>query len=139
MIHITLARYLDSLGIVTYDEAGGDGNCFTGPLPPEPDLAISIRQYGGSGDFQHAYDTPRIQVRVRAAIGDQALAKAEEIYEALHSLRYQTLDKGGDAEAQMVYCRALDLPSDMGMDENSRQEYVTNYEVEHKVASANRE
>jgi hypothetical protein len=144
MIHVALARYLYSIDLVEYDEAGAEGNCFTGPLPPEPDLAIGIRQYGGSGDFQHAYDTPRIQIMVRGSNGEAALAKATEIHAALHGLRYTVLDPGGDAEAYMVFCRALDLPSDIGADENNangngRQRYVTNYEIEHTVASANRD
>ncbi len=138
-IAVAISRHLNSLSLVIYDEAGAAGNCFTGPLPPEPDLAISIRQYGGAGDFQHAYDKPRLQILVRAATSDEALAKATEIYAALHALRYTTLDPDGDAKTYMVFCRALDLPSDIGTDENGRHQFTTNYELEHTVASANRE
>ncbi|MCL4473562.1 MAG: minor capsid protein [Actinobacteria bacterium] len=139
MISVAVARFLDNLGVLIYDEAGIEGYCFTGPLPPEPDLAISIRQYGGTGDFQHGYDTPRVQVLVRAATNDEALTKATEIYTVLHALRYTTLDSGGDAEAYMVFCKALDLPSDIGIDENGRHQFTTNYEIEHTVVSTNRE
>ncbi|MBE0430067.1 MAG: hypothetical protein IBX61_09400 [Thermoleophilia bacterium] len=126
---VAVARLLNSLGIVTYDEAGASGDCFTGPLPPEPDLAVSIRQYGGSGDIKFAQDMPRIQVRVRAATSGEALAKATEIYNALHALSYTVLNPGGDAEAYLIECRALDLPGDIGADENGRPEFSTNYEI----------
>jgi hypothetical protein len=140
MIPVTVARYLHSEGKVVYDEAGAAGYCFTGPLPPEPDLAVSIRQYGGEGDIKFPYDTPRVQVRVRAATNDEALEKAQEIYEALHGLALTVLDSGGDAEKFMVDCRAMDLPSPVGSNESqgSRPEYVTNYEIEHAVSAARR-
>ncbi|MBE0430033.1 MAG: hypothetical protein IBX61_09230 [Thermoleophilia bacterium] len=136
---VALARYLDNEGIITYDEAGTGGNCFTGPLAPKPALAVSIRQYGGSGDIKFALDIPRIQVRVRAAASDEALAKAQEIYEALHGLVFTTMDPGGDAEKYVFECRALDLPSDVGIDENGRPEYVINFEIEHQGDAMRRE
>lgn len=139
MITVAVARYLHSLGLVVYDEAGSSGNCFTGPLPPEPDLAVSIRQYGGSGGVKFAYDTPRVQVRVRAAANDAALTKAQEIYEALHAIVFTTMDPGGDAEKYVTECLALDLPSDIGVDDIERQEYVINFKIEHKGDEARRE
>lgn len=136
---VALARYLHSLDLVVYDEAGAGGNCFTGPLPAQPDLAVSVRQYGGSGDVKFAIDTPRVQVRVRGSTADETLALAQAIYEALHGITFTTMDPGGDAEKYVTDCRAMDLPSDIGQDENGRQEFTINFEIEHKGDAARRE
>ncbi|MGK5531535.1 minor capsid protein [Streptomyces sp. URMC 129] len=122
-----LARYLHSLGLVTYDTTGTTGDLFIGTMPPEPDAAVALTRYGGERpDPRLPYDEPRVQVRVRGGPDPRVSeARAYAIYDALHGLSSVTLPDG----TYLVTCEALQTPAAMGRDESGRHEHVTNYEL----------
>jgi len=146
VIAVAVARYCTGLGLVDYqpDEAGG--NAFIVAMPEAPDLAAVFSPYGGadfSGAATFGYDEPRVQVMTRSAAGVPQLgyALAVQIYDVLQGLEYTVMDPGGDAEADVVYCKALQTaPVLIGLDDNGRARWTLNYSLHVKVAaSTNRE
>ena len=112
MIAVAIARYLDSQGIVSFDETGTTGNCFIGHMPSTPDEAVMLKSTGGDPvDIKFSYDEPRLQTLVRGTTDPTSgEAKAQEIYDALHGLGAVLLDPGGSEEVWLVRCMAVDTP-----------------------------
>lgn len=123
-----LARYLDALGLVDFDESGIIGDCFEETLPDKPDSAVSLTLYGGAEpDSKLPYEEPRVQVRVRAAEDPRvSRARAQSIYSALHGLSHLSLPDG----TFVVLCIAISTPASIGRDTNGRHEHVINFRCE---------
>lgn len=139
MLIVEIAQYLDSHGLVTYKETGTQGSCFIGHMPPDPDEAVAIFQYGGAtSSMTHGYDTPRVQVRVRGTLDPRVgLQKAQQIYERLHGFHDGKFTSDG---FWIVYCQGLQAgPVHIGPDANGRYEYTLNFEIEIKNQTLDRE
>jgi len=139
MIAVAVARYLMSLDIVTYDETvSANCDCFIDDMPPAPDEAVMLKVTGGDNEFKHARDIPRLQALVRGTKDPRvAEARANAIYNALHSLRHVTLDPNHTA-TKLIGCKALSYPASIGTDGNGRHEYSVNFDLRVMVTSTNR-
>jgi hypothetical protein len=134
-LHDGIARYLAGLGLVTY---GGTGNdVFFDLSPASPDAAVTLTVYGGAPvDSKLPYDSPSLQVRVRAPATDRAQARtrAQALYGALHGLGPITLPDG----TRLILAVANQSPGSMGQDDLGRIEYVFNLALETYAPSAHR-
>jgi hypothetical protein len=131
-LHDGIARYLADQGLVTYP-----GDVFFDVAPATPDAAVTLTVYGGAPvDSKLPYDSPSVQVRVRAPADDRAQARtrAQALYGALHGLGPITLDDG----TRLLSCIAKQVPGSMGQDELGRLEYVFNCDTELYAPSAHR-
>lgn len=137
MIDLAIARYLDSLGIVTLNEgatAGGNIS-YGGAAMPDDDLAVRLDEQGGNplpGAGTLPYDEPTVHALIRSVRWNprpgRELAKAT--YGALQGFS-GVLDPGGDAEAHVVRCIARQTaPVSIGLDENQRAEWSLNFDVQ---------
>jgi hypothetical protein len=131
-----IARYLDQLGLVEFDETGTTGDCFEEVMPDKPDSAVSLTLYGGpEPDSKLPYEEPRVQVRVRGGADPRvSRARAQAIYSALHGLDHETLPDG----TFVVLCIAISTPASIGRDTNSRHEHVINFRCEITSVTAHR-
>lgn len=124
-----VARFLEQLGLGTYRPEGG-GTIFLLLLPQDPDVCMAITFYPGpQSDGGLPYDSPRCQIRCRGTKNDrtQGYKLAKQVYDALHGLGSQYLPGG----TWMVQCLGWQGgPAPMGMDGNSRDEWVVNVEFE---------
>jgi hypothetical protein len=131
MLTAAVAKYLDTLGLVTFDAEGVTGDTFVDSMPSSPDEAVSISATGGQPTNSHdGYDMPVIQVRVRGAKHDPRppYLRARAIYEGLVGLHAVTLDEGGPDEVRVIRTIALQSdPAPIGVDDNDRHEFVTNF------------
>jgi hypothetical protein len=134
-LHDGIARHLAGLDLVTY---GGTGNdVFFDLSPTSPDAAVTLTVYGGEAvDSKLPYDSPSLQVRVRAPATDRAQARtrAQALYSALHGLGPITLPDG----TRLLLAVANQSPGSMGQDELGRLEYVVNFSLELYAPSAHR-
>ncbi len=130
MIISEIMRYLDSRGIVTYDDTGATGNIFMGLLPPVPDIAVAITPSGGiASSIKHPYDQPTFQVLVR---GDEdprtGYNLALAIYDALHGFGSAPFIPGG---MWVIKCEGIQSdPVHIGIDGKRRHRYAMNFMVE---------
>lgn len=142
MLAVAVARHLDELEVVTFDESGIAGNTFVGSMPSSPDEAIAISPAGGNPTNSHdGYDEPIIQVRCRAAASDPrpAYRQARLIYEALVGLHAVWLDEDGDDAAYVIRTTAVQSdPFPLGVDDNGRPEYVQNFAFRVRALTAHR-
>ncbi|MEU8989969.1 minor capsid protein [Streptomyces sp. NPDC048558] len=131
-----LARLLDARGLVTYDPTGTAGDLFIEIMPPEPDAAVALWLYDGEApDARNAYDTPRLQVRVRGGPDPRvSRRRCWEIYSALHGLARVALADG----TWLVLAAARGTPAPMGPDSNGRHEHVVNLDVDLSAPTNNR-
>jgi hypothetical protein len=135
-LHDGIARYLAGLGLVTYDGTAA-GDVFFDLMPPSPDVAVCLTTYGGAPlDSKLPYDTPSLQVRVRASATARAQARvrAWALYDALHGLGPITLEDG----TRLLSCIAKQTPGSMGQDDLGRPEYAFNCDNELYAPSAHR-
>jgi hypothetical protein len=134
-LHDGIARYLADQGLVTY---GGTGNdVFFDLSPASPDAAVTLTVYGGEAvDSKLPYDSPSLQVRVRAPADDRAQARtrAHDLYGALNGLGPITLEDG----TRLLLAVANQSPGSMGQDDLGRLEYVVNFSLETYSPSAHR-
>lgn len=136
MIAVEVAKFLNELNLVEFDEAGVDGDCFIDDMPASPDQAVGIFSTGGfRGDFKFAWDNPTFQVRVRGERDPRvSYERARNIYNALHAL--------GDMQFGNLWLHRLEgLQSDpvsIGRDPQDRFEHVINFEAEVKAPVGNR-
>lgn len=131
-LHDGIARYLAAQGLVTYP-----GDVFLDLSPASPDAAVTLTVYGGAAvDSKLPYDSPSLQVRVRAPAGDRAQARtrAQALYGALHGLGPITLPDG----TRLILAVANQSPGSMGQDDLGRIEYVVNFSLELYAPSAHR-
>lgn len=121
---VDIAKYLDTAGILDFDETGITGNTFIDNLPAEPDTAVGI--YTGSAgppDTKTLLDRPGLQFIVRAASSVTAYALAVSIRTALHAQTNLTLTSGLLVR-QMTANQSR--PVYIGTDENGRHQYSVN-------------
>lgn len=131
-LHDGIARYLADQGLVTYP-----GDVFFDLSPASPDAAVTLTVYGGAPvDSKLPYDSPSLQVRVRAPATDRAQARtrAQALYGALHGLGPITLEDG----TRLILAVANQSPGSMGQDDLGRLEWVFNLACETYAPSAHR-
>ncbi|WP_329148814.1 minor capsid protein [Streptomyces sp. NBC_01456] len=123
-----VARLLDGRGLVTYDPTGTAGDLFVEIMPPAPDAAVALWLYDGAApDARNAYDTPRLQVRVRGGPDPRvSRRRAHAIYSALHGLAGRELLDG----TWLVLAAARGTPAPMGPDSSGRHEHVVNFDLD---------
>lgn len=134
-----IARLLASLTLGTYDDTGGTGNIFLTQAADQPDVAITVARYGGiESDSLLGYDQPTIQIRTRGTDADASApeALAQRIYDALHGLSMRTLAGG----TYLLLCIGTSGgPVYIGPDLRNRPEWSTNFRMEIRNASAQRQ
>jgi hypothetical protein len=129
ILAVALARYLDGLGLLDFDELGVTGDTFIAAVPAQPDEVVILTPSGGPApDFRLGYDSPTLQLRYRGTRDPRiALQRAESIYAALQSLGGVTLPDG----TYVTRCMALQSnPTFIGNDQNGRAEFTHNFEFE---------
>ncbi|MEU2179719.1 minor capsid protein [Streptomyces thermolilacinus] len=122
-----VARYLDELGLLTYDPAGVAGDTFIETLPPEPAEAVGLWLYGaGEQDARNGYDTRSLQVRVRGTADPRtSRRRAEALYGALHGLAGLELPDGS-----WLVLAAAQAPAPIGTDASGRHEHTVNVRLD---------
>ncbi|MET8098827.1 minor capsid protein [Streptomyces sp. NPDC005236] len=123
-----LSRLLGDAGHATYDPTGIGGDLFVENMPPAPDAAVALWLYDGEApDTRNAYDTPRLQVRVRGGPDPRvSRRRAWAIYSALHGLAGVALADG----TWLVLAAARGTPAPMGPDSSGRHEHVVNFDLD---------
>lgn len=137
MLAVAVARYLDQLGLVRFDETGVAGDCFIAVLPASPDRVVALFPAGGAApDPALGYDTAALQIVVRGTQDPRtASERAEAIYGALHGLRSTALPGG----VWVVLCRAMQSgPVWVERDANGRHVMSLNFELEVRHVTAHR-
>lgn len=116
-----IALYLANQNAGTYDEVGNTGNIFIGVLPTSPNDCITLIDTGGFGS-EPGVDAARrtVQILVRNQTLPTADSKSWEIYALLAE---QLVDFNG----RKMLIKAQNVPRYIGMDDNRRHEYSTNY------------
>ncbi|WP_327368724.1 minor capsid protein [Streptomyces sp. NBC_01217] len=121
-----IARLLADNGHGTYDPTGATGDMFTEKMPPTPDAAVALALYdtGEAPDALNAYDTVRLQVRVRGGPDPRVSRRhAQDIYSELHGLAGVELPDG----TWLILAAARGTVAPMGRDANGRHEHVVNF------------
>ncbi|MER8042590.1 minor capsid protein [Streptomyces sp. NPDC094032] len=123
-----IARHLDGLALLAYDPTGKSGNTFIERMPSTPDAAVCLSLYdAGAPDARNAYDTVRLQVRVRGGPDPRvSRARAWAIYRALHGLAGGELPDG----TWLILAAARATPGPMGADAQGRHEHVVNFDLD---------
>ncbi|MET9468488.1 minor capsid protein [Streptomyces sp. NPDC006544] len=131
-----IARLLDAAGHATYDPTGTTGDLFIESMPPTPDAAVGLWLYGGEApDTRNAYDTPRLQVRVRGGPDPRvSRARCWAIYSELHGLAGLALADG----TWLVLAAARATPAPMGPDSSGRHEHVINFDLDVSAPTTHR-
>ena len=123
-----IARLLADTGHGTYDPTGTTGDVFAETMPATPDAAVCLTLYDGdeAPDALNAYDTPRLQVRVRGGPDPRvSRARAQAIYSELHGLTETTLPDG----TWLILAAARGTVAPMGRDATGRHEHVLNLDM----------
>ncbi|MEV7991562.1 minor capsid protein [Streptomyces sp. NPDC086077] len=131
-----IARHLDGLGLVAYDPTGKGGDLFVERMPSTPDGAVCLSLYdAGAPDARNAYDTVRLQVRVRGGPDPRTSRdRAWAIYRALHGLAAVELPDG----TWLILAAARGTPGPMGADSSGRHEHVVNFDLDVSSPSTHR-
>lgn len=139
MILDEIAQYLHYQGIVTFDPDGVTGDCFISTLPSSPDECVAVYPSGGSqADGKLGYDTPSVQLIVRGTMDPRpALNRAQQIYDTLHGFSHGTFLQNGIWVLNCVGTQSG--PAHIGRDQNGRNEYSLNFDLEIRNQSGNRE
>ena len=103
-------------------------NFFIMDMPDLPDSCVAVYQYGGQGPEQTFGNPalirkPRLQVVVRDRRADIALTRAEQIYNALSTVKSQIINGSNYAIIP------LSEPFELGPDVGGRERLVCNYSV----------
>ncbi len=122
-----MARYLESLSLVTYDPAGVLGDCFIDTMPPAPDSAVTLGTYGlGVPDPLADDDECGLQVRARGGPDPRvSRARCAAIYDVLQGLAGVELPDG----TWLILCTALQTPTPLGVDATGRHEHTVNFRL----------
>lgn len=137
MIAVGIARYLESLGLLNFDEAGVTGDTFIETMPSEPDEAVMVVAMPGPGaDSKLGYDHPGVQIMVRGTQDPrESWNRARAIYDALHGLGPITLPD----DTRLISCVCLQSgPVPIGKDSNGRFEHTLNFDTEVRALTAHR-
>ena len=134
-----LAEYLQAKGLGTYDDEGVTGNIFIARLPASPDNIISIYPTGGGQpDMKLGYDTPTIQIIIRAGNPVVAYNNAQAIYNELHGITNLWLTS--EEDVWVVSCQGIQSsPVFIGEDKSKRDEFSINFQFEIRNQNTNRE
>jgi len=137
MLEIGLANYLDSQGVLTFDETGVSGNTFLNVLPAEPDEAVGIFGQGGPQPSPKFVEQEGdIQFLVRGT-RDPRVAEnlAESIFNELQGLDHITLSNG----TKLISIKAIQSkPIHIDRDDNGRHKFSLNYRVRHEAETKHR-
>lgn len=127
MLVVDVANYLESLGILTFDEAAG-GDTFIARVPAKPDSVVVLTPTSGTApEFAQAYDNPSFQVRVRGGSDPRVpYNKAKQILDALHGLG--SVDMGSTHVVMLE--AAQSSPESIGTDDNGRHEFTVNFNAD---------
>lgn len=120
-----IAKHLASKGLGTVGT-----NLFEGELPPLPDDAMSVREYGGSPPVHTKSGppilrSPRFSVTCRSKSARAARMRAEDAFRHLSGFAGVM----GNPGMAYVSIRALREPAPIGRDEGSRERVVCDYEA----------
>jgi hypothetical protein len=123
-----IARYLDKLGLLTYDPTGTAGDTFIETLPPKPVEAVGLWLYSaGEQDSRNGYDVRSLQVRVRGTADPRvSRRRAEALYSALHGLAGLELPDG----TWLVLAIAQQTPAPIGTDASGWHEHTVNIRLD---------
>lgn len=142
MIETALARYAASLGLVTFDETGAEGDCFIATMPSTPDQAVAFMPAPPSPQLTKApTDLRSVQILVRGPQYDPrpGSTTAQALYDAFACLDAVTLDPGGDAETFVIGCTPVQSgPVWLGKDANNRHEWSLNLDLRVQAPTAHR-
>lgn len=131
MLVVAIARYLDGLDVVTFDETGGAGDCFIATMPSTPDEAVMVMPTGGVAQpTLHPEDDATIQFLVRGPRHDPrpGYVRARAIYAALVGLGSTVLDPAGPDEVHVISISPLQSDAvGLGQDDNQRHEWSLNF------------
>lgn len=125
-VAVEIVDYLDAQGVA--DKAT---NLFSDEMPPEPPTCMSVTDYAGRepeyvlGSASPAYEYSRVQIQVRGATKSAGRTLIRAAYNALASVRNQTIDG-----SYFVKMTPLQQPFRMMKDENRRTIFAFNVEVE---------
>lgn len=129
-----VAKFLQTKGLLIFDETGLTGNTFIQTSPDKPDESISIYSTGGPpGDRKKVYRRGTIQIVIRTKPNDPRIgeSKAEAIISALNGFNSDYLETGGnfviDTEAMQA------APNNIGQDETDRFEFSQNFLFEYEI------
>lgn len=135
-----IATLLSNLGLGSYTPAGTTGDIYLTQAADTPDNAIAVARYGGiESDSLLGYDQPTVQIRVRGDNIDPSVSeqRAQAIYDALHGMSTRYLVPGG---TYLVLCIGTSGgPIYIGTDLKNRFEWSTNFRMEIRNASAQRQ
>jgi hypothetical protein len=137
VISIGIARYLESMNLLNFDEEGNGGDTFIERMPSAPDAALMIHDMPGPGsDSELGYDTPGLLIRIRGGKDPRvSFNRARAIYDALHGLGPVDLPDG----TRLISCQALQSnPVPIGADTNGRFEHTLNFQTEVRALTAHR-
>jgi len=104
--------------------------------PDEPDECLTIYEYAGEEpEFVHddvSVDTenPRVQIAVRSAQPQVARLRAEQVYQALMTIRNEMLNG-----TRILRCVPVDNPALVGRDESGRFLVTANFRVKKELTS----
>lgn len=131
-----VARLLAGLDLLAYDPTGKTGDTFIERMPSTPDAAVCLSLYdAGPPDTISAYDTVRLQVRVRGGPDPRTSRdRAWAIYSALHGLDETELPDG----TWLILAAARSTPGPMGADAQGRHEHVVNFDLDVSSPSTHR-
>lgn len=132
-----IAQLLDTTGHATYDPTGTTGDLFIESMPSAPDAAVGLWLYDGGDapDTLNAYDTPRLQVRVRGGPDPRvSRRRAQDIYSELHGLAGVELPDG----TWLILAAACGTVGAMGPDSAGRHEHVVNFDLDVSAPTTHR-
>ncbi|MET9510757.1 minor capsid protein [Streptomyces flavidovirens] len=132
-----LARHLEGLGLLSYDETGITGDTFMESMPSRPDSVVVLTIYGGAeADSKLGYDEPNVQLRVRGGPDPRtSRQRAKAIRDELHGLGPITLPDG----TLLLSCIAIQAaPALLQRDDNGRHEHVVNFRTEIRSVTTHR-
>lgn len=104
-----------------------DNNIHPGRMPSSPDNSIAIVSAPGNGPHkQVALARISFQIKVRNNLEPEAIDKSWKIYKLLTRRHNLELITNGII---LRWCYAEHTPHKLGVDENNRTVYITNYEA----------
>ena len=129
-----IIAYLDAQNVAT------DGvNMFGEHLPTEPSLALMVETTGGfEADMKHGYSTATFRLLARSSGTDARPAKEilANAFDALHGFGTGYLVAAGAFVVSITAIQAA--PVNIDRDENGRQRFSQNYQIEFAHATTHR-
>lgn len=109
---------------LTFDAIGTTGNVFVYVLPQSPDVAVSLRRYGGAeADTRTGWDEPSVQAHVR---GTPDPRTGEELAQAIYDLWHGWSGDLPDGTEVVHMVGIQSGPVWLSQDDNNRHEFVVN-------------